>query len=156
MHWRLLLCGALLALWNCGNKPSISVQVFPAELAEDPQGPAPAGWERVDFAGSPRTAGGVYRVRPDTLLSEWNIIASRSVSPPEGGTGAAVRLNAYAKNKMEKYSTDPENLRKLLAVRVNGRWADFIPVLDRISDRMVLYGFTEQEVKDLDQYLATR
>lgn len=156
MHWRLLLLGALLALGNCGNKPSIAIQVFPAVLAEDPQAPAPVGWERVDFAGSPRANAGVYHVRPDTLLSEWNIIASRSVSPPEGGTGAAVRLNAYAVNKMEKYSTDPDNLRKLLAVRVNGRWADFVPVLDRISDRMVLYGFTEQEAVDLDQYLATR
>jgi hypothetical protein len=156
MYWRLLLCGALLSLWSCGNKPSISIQVFPSMLAETPQDPAPTGWERVDFAGSPRAAAGVYHVRLDTLLSEWNIIASRAVSPPEGGTGAAVRLNAYAVNKMEKYSTDPANLRKSLAVRVNGRWADFAPMLDRISDRMVLYGFTEREVKDLDEYLATR
>ncbi|MBI2504805.1 MAG: hypothetical protein HYW07_16430 [Candidatus Latescibacteria bacterium] len=156
MHWRLLLCGALLALWSCGSKPSISIQVFPAVLAEDPPAPAPAGWERVEFAGSPRAAAGVYHVRLDTLMSEWNIIASRSVSPAEGGAGVAVRLNAFAKNRMEKFSTDPANLRKPLAVRINGRWADFIPVLDRISDRMAIYGFTEQEVKDLDQYLAHR
>lgn len=156
MHWRLLLCGVLLALWNCGNKPAISIQVFPAVLAADPQTPAPAGWERVDFKGSPRAAAGVYHVRLDTLLSEWNIIACRPVSPDEGGAGAAVRLNAYAKNKMERFSADPANLRKPLAVRINGRWADFIPVLDRISDRMVLFGFSEKEVADLDQYLATR
>lgn len=156
MYWRLLLCGALLALWNCGNKPSISIQVFPAVLAGDPQAPAPAGWERVEFAGSPRAAAGVYHVRLDTLLSEWNIIASRPVLPEGGGRGAAVRLNAYAKNKMEKFSADPDNLRKPVAVRINGRWADFIPVLDQISDRMVLFGFTEKEVADLDQYLATR
>lgn len=156
MYWRLLLCGALLVLWNCGNKPSISIQVFPALLAADAKAPAPAGWERVEFAGSPRAAAGVYQVRLDTLLSEWSIIACRPVSPDQGGAGAAVRLNAYAKNKMEKFSTDPANIRNSVAVRINGRWADFIPVLDRISDRMVLYGFSEKEVKDLDQYLASR
>jgi hypothetical protein len=156
MPWRSLLCGALLALGGCGNKPSIAIQVFPAVLAADPQAPAPAGWERVEFAGSPRAGGGVYHVRLDTLLSEWNIIASRPVSPDGGGAGAGVRLNAYAQDKMAKYTADPANLRKLLAVRINGRWADFFPVLDRIGDRMVLYGFTEQEVKDLDQYLAQR
>ena len=156
MNWRFLWCGVLLALCACSEKTTIAIQVFPAALAGDPQGPVPAGWERVDFAGSPRAAAGVYHVRLDTLLSEWNIIASRSVSPPEGGTGAGVRLNAFGKNRMEKYSADPDNLRKPLAVRINGRWADFIPVLDRISDRMVLFGFTEQEVKDLEKYLATR
>jgi hypothetical protein len=145
-----------VALGGCGNKPSISIQVFPAALAADPQTPAPAGWERVEFAGSPRAPAGVYHVRPDTLLSEWSIIASRQVSPPEGGTGAAVRLNAYAVKKMEKYTADPANLKKPLAVRINGRWADFIPVLDRISDRMTLFGFSEQEAKDLDEYLRTR
>ena len=156
MHWRLLLCGAWLALWNCGNKPSIAIQVFPAVLAEDPQAPAPEGWERVEFAGSPRAAAGVYHVRLDTLLSEWNIIACRPISSDEGGAGAAVRLNAYAKNKMERFSADPDNLRKPLALRINGRWADFVPVLDRISDRMVFYGFSAKEVEDLDQYLAHR
>ncbi|MCC7264877.1 MAG: hypothetical protein IT369_20355 [Candidatus Latescibacteria bacterium] len=156
MNWKVALAGLFLVLWGCGSKPTISVQVFPAVLATAPDAPAPAGLERVDFAGSPRAAGGVYHVRPDTLLTEWNIIASRSVSPPEGGTGAAVRLNAYAKTKMEKYTADEANLRTYLGVRINGRWADFIPVLDRISDRMMLYGFTEQEVKDLDQYLANR
>jgi hypothetical protein len=156
MNGKILLCGALLALWNCGNKPSIAIQVFPAVLAADPQAPAPAGWERVEFAGSPRAAAGVYHVRLDTLLSEWNIIASRPVSPDGGGAGAGVRLNAYAVNKMEKFTADPDNLRKPIAVRINGRWADFIPVLDRIGDRMVLFGFTEQEVEDLDQYLANR
>ena len=156
MRWRLLLYGALLALWNCGDKPSISIQVFPAELASDPQSPAPAGWERVEFAGSPRAAAGVYHVHLDTLLSEWNIIACRPVSPDEGGAGAAVRLNAYAENKMEKFSTDPVNIKQPLAVRINGRWADFAPLLDQISDRMVLFGFTEKEVADLDQYLAHR
>ena len=156
MYRKLLLCGALLALWNCGKKPSISIQVFPAVLASEARAPAPAGWERVEFSGSPRAAAGVYHVRPDTLLTEWSIIACRSVSPDEGGAGAAVRLNAYGKTKMEKFSSDPANLRNPVAVRINGRWADFIPVLDRISDRMVLYGFTAQEVKDLDQYLASR
>lgn len=156
MHWRLLLCGALVALGNCGDKPSISIQVFPAVLATDPQAPAPAGWERVAFAGSPRAAAGVYQVRLDTLLTEWSIIACRAVNPDEGGVGVAVRLNAYAKNKMEKFSTDQANLKKPLAVRIDGRWADFAPVLDQISDRMVLYGFTEKEVKNLEQYLAHR
>lgn len=156
MNWKTALLGALLLVWGCADQPTISVQVFPAVLAPGPAAPAPAGWERVEFAGSPRGASGVYHVRPDTLLTEWNIIASRSVSPPEGGSGAAVRLNAYAKAKMEKYTADEANLRTFLAVRINGRWADFIPVLDRISDRMMLYGFTEQEVKDLDLYLSKR
>jgi len=67
-----------------------------------------------------------------------------------------VRLNAYAVTRMQKYTADEANLRTFLAVRINGRWADFIPVLDRINDRMMLFGFSEQEVKDLDQYLAKR
>ena len=96
------------------------------------------------------------RARPALTCIGWPRSTSRSVSPPEGGTGAAVRLNAFAKTKMEKYTADEANLRTYLGVRINGRWADFIPVLDRISDRMMLYGFTEQEVKDLDQYLANR
>ena len=156
MSWKSVLCGALLALWGCSDQPTITVQVFPGVLAQAAAEPAPAGWERVDFAGSPRAAAGVYHVRPDTLLTEWNIIANRSVSPPEGGVGAAVRLNAYGKTRMEKYTADEANLRTFLAVRINGRWADFVPVLDRISDRMVLYGFTAEEVRDLDQYLTSR
>ncbi|MBM3277602.1 MAG: hypothetical protein FJY95_05910 [Candidatus Handelsmanbacteria bacterium] len=156
MVWRQLLCGALLILWGCAEKPAISVQVFPGVLAPSPADPTPAGWERVEFGGSLRAAAGVYYVRGDTLLTEWNIIASRPVSPPEGGVGAAVRLNAYAVARMQKYTADEANLRTFLAVRINGRWADFIPVLDRINDRMMLFGFSEQEVKDLDQYLAKR
>ena len=153
---KLVLCMALLSLGGCGQKPTISIQVFPAVLAEDAKAPASAGWERAEFAGSTHGAAGVYFVKMDTLLSEWSIVASRSISQPEGGFGAAVRLNAYAMRKMEQFSTDPANLRKPLALRINGRWADFFPLLDRISDRMTLYGFTEEEVKTLDEYLAHR
>ena len=156
MHWRLFLAVALLSLGSCGQKPTISIQVFPAVPAADPAAPAPAGWERAEFGGSTHGAAGVYYVKPDTLLSEWSIVACRSVSQPEGGLGAAVRLNAFAIRKMGEFSADPANSRKPLAMRINGRWADFFPLLDRINDRMVLYGFTEQELKTLDQYLASR
>ncbi len=155
MHW-LVFCAVLMVFGGCGNKPTISIQVFPGALAQAAADSTAAGWERVEFKGSPRAAAGVYHVRLDTLLTEWNIVASRAVSPSEGGAAAAVRLNAYSKARMEKYTADEANLRTILAVRINGRWADFAPVLDRISDRMVLFGFTEQEVKDLDLYLTSR
>lgn len=146
-----------LALWGCGERqPSISVQLFPAALASDPQQQADPGWQRVEFAGSGRAVAGVYFVRPDTLLSEWNIIACKPVSQPDGALGVAVRLNAYAMRKMEQFSGDEANLRQPLALRINGRWADFAPLLDRVRDRMALYGFTQKEIEDLEAYLKSR
>ncbi len=145
-----------LALWGCGDEPAISIQLFPALLVADPQQEVAPGWERVEFAGSARAPAGVYHVRPDTLLSEWNIIACKPVSQPDGTLGVAVRLNAYAIRRMERFSADPENLRKPLALSIDGRWADFAPLLDRVGDRMVLYGFTQEEIADLEAYLKNR
>lgn len=145
-----------LALGGCSEKPAIAIQLFPAAMAADPQAAGEPGWERVEFAGSVRASAGVYFVRPDTLLSEWSIIACKPISQPDGTLGVAVRLNAYAIRKMKEFSTDPANLRKPLALRIDGRWADFAPLLDQVGDRMVLYGFTEKEIENLEKYLEAR
>ena len=145
-----------LVLLACQSKPQISIELYPAVLAPDPQAPAPQGWARVQFDGSGSAGTRTYHVRPDTLLTEWNILACRPASQPDGRMGAAVRLNAFGVRRMAQFSADPANLQKPMALKIDGRWADFSPLLDQPRDRMVLYGFTQEEVERLERYLAKR
>ena len=133
-----------LILSSCEEKPSpISVQVFPAVFAADARGEATA-WDSVGFAGSERSPEGAYRVAPEPLFTEWNIIAFRAAAQPNGKMAVAARLNAYAARKLQEFSRDPANLKKPLAVRVNGRrlgrfqvpdeWGEItVPIPERVQ-----------------------
>jgi len=149
---------ALLALIlsACEEKPGpISIQVFPAVLFADARGEA-AVWDSVTFAGSERSPKGAYRVAPEPLFTEWNIIAFRTAAQPGGKLAVAARLNAYAARKLQEFSRNPDNLKKPLAVKINDRWADFMPLLSWIEDRIILYGFTAEEAEQLQQYIDNK
>jgi hypothetical protein len=145
-----------LSLSACGGDDTpISIQVFPAVLAADARGEA-AAWDSVTFAGSPRGPAGLYRVAPEPLFTEWNIVAARPVSQPDGSAAVAARLNAQAARRISQFSAAPANLKKPLAVKVNDRWADFMPLLSQVNDRLILYGFTRLEVDQLQHHIEHR
>ena len=147
---KLFSVAGLLALFltACGDDP-ISIKVCPALLTTDP--PA-TGWVRVEFDGSQRSPAGTYHVREEPLFTEWNILEFK-----DAGEGTiAVRLNAYAVRKMKRFSADPAHQKKPLAININGRWADFMPLLGETSDRMLLYGFTPEEKAQLADYIKNK
>ena len=112
-----------LLLVACSGKPDpISVQVFPAVLAVDAR-PEMAGWDTVTFAGSQRSPAGTYLVAPEPLFTEWNIIVFHSASQADSSVAITALLNAYAAQKLDRFSSAPANLKNPLAIRINGRWA---------------------------------
>lgn len=142
-----------MLLAACGDEPDpISIQVFPAVLAVDAR-PEMAAWDTVTFAGSQRSPAGSYQVAPEPLFTEWNIIAFRPASQADGSMAITALLNAYAAQKLDRFSSDPVNLKKPLAIKINGRWADFLPLLDQAEKRITLYGFTAEEADQLQHYL---
>ncbi|MEW6751844.1 MAG: hypothetical protein AB1505_12830 [Candidatus Latescibacterota bacterium] len=152
----LLTAVALLAALSCGDRPAaISVQAFPAVLASEARGEQ-AQWDTVSFGGSPRSPAGTYRIAPEPLLTDWNIAALRPVTQPDGTGAAAIRLNAYGAQRLQEYSADPANLRQPLGVRIDGRWAEFAPLLTPTRDRLILYGFTADELQRLERHIASR
>jgi hypothetical protein len=153
---RVVLLAFLVGLAGCQAKPRISIQLFPAVLAADPSAPAPAGWMAAPFGGREGVPAGTYHVRPDTLLTEWSIAASKPAGRSGGPMAVAVRLNAYAVRRLAQYGADPANLGKPLALRIDGRWADFSPLLEVPRDRMILHGFTPEEAARLERYLSQR
>ena len=64
--------------------------------------------------------------------------------------------HAYARRKVSEFTGNPANLKRHLATEIDGRLADVSPLLDKISDRVTLYGFTPEEAERLERYLATR
>lgn len=145
-----------LLLAACSGKPDpISVQVYPAVLALDASSEM-AAWDTVTFAGSQRSPAGAYLVAQEPLLTEWNIIAFHPASQADSSVAITALLNAYAAQKLDRFSSDPVNLKKPLAIRVNGRWADFLPLLDRVEKRITLYGFTAAEADQLQRYLDSK
>ena len=146
-----------LCLSACGKEPDpISIQVFPAVLAADAPAEIATGWDSVTFAGSPRRPAATYLVAPKPLFTEWNIIAFRAAVQPDSSQSITVRFNAYAVGKLQKFSADAANLKRPLAVRIDDRWADFMPLLGQTGDRMTLYGFTRAEVDQLQHYLDSK
>jgi len=149
---------ALLALIlsACQDKPTpISLQVFPAVFAADARGEA-ASWDSVTFVGSQRSPEGTYRVAPEPLFTEWNIITFRPATQPGETMAVAARLNAYAARKLQEFSRNPNNLKKPLAIKINDRWADFMPLLSKIENRIILYGFTAEETEQLQYYIDNK
>ena len=156
MNWKTILASLALALTvaGCDQEP-ISLEVFPARLASPQEGP-PAEWRRVEFEGSVRSPGGIYLVATDRLFSDWNITAFRPSPQSDGSVAINIRLNEYARRKIAAFSADPANLKKPVAVNVNGRWTDFVPILGPVGERFTLFGLTESEVEDLQHQLDTR
>ena len=153
--WACLLFG----LTACGEEDvaaTISVKVFPARLAEDPLAEPQAGWRRLEYSGGVRAGAGTYLVAEKPLLTEWNLVAVKIASQPDGSAAVTGRLNAYAKREVSEVTADAENRRGHLAVQIDGRWADVSPLLRRITDRITIYGFTTEEAQRLDRYLTAR
>lgn len=152
-----LLVGlAALAACGSGDDDGISVQVFAARYDERPGEPPPSGWQRVEFAGSQRTPPGLFLVSAQPVLTDWNIIAFRAAEEPDGSRAISLRLNAAGQKKIADFATDEASLKLPLAVQVDGRWADFSPLLSRPRDRMTLYGLTAGEAERLERHLAKR
>jgi len=149
---------ALLSIHACGDdvreEPvSIDIGVFPAQLDENSVDPAPAGWQRVQLSGSQRSTAGAFLVSYTTILTGWSISALRVAEDPDGSRTINARLNAAAKKRLAEFSADATNLKVPLAVRIDGRWADFSPLLRAPGDRLSLYGFTPEEATRLEQSL---
>lgn len=152
---RLCFALACLALAACGGQEGISIQMFPVVNAAE-AGPKAADWMELDFAGSVRAPAGRYYARPDTLLTEWSILTLKGAGQQDGVRGAAVRLNAYAERRFARLFADAPDKRLMVALRIDGRWADVSPLLRPPGDRLLLYGFTEEEFTRLQRYIETR
>lgn len=156
MRYYLFLASLLaLTLTACGNEP-ISIQVSPAVLAADPQAALQPGWALIKYSGDQHSPAGAYHVREEPLFTEFNIIAFRAASQPDGRRAVVVRLNEYATRKMKKYSSDPANLKKPLALSINGHWASFAPLLEETQNRITLWGFTQEQVEQLEHYMKNK
>lgn len=147
----------LLAL-GCGQQQTntISIKLFPAVLASDPLSEPAAGWTRVEFPGGPRGRAGVYHLTAEPIMTDWNILTFKGASQSDGTMAVVARLNAYGESKLKAFSGDPTNLKKPLAMEVDGRLADVFTLLTETSDRITIYGFTEEEVTRLRKHIETR
>jgi hypothetical protein len=149
----------LLCALGCGQQPAattISIKVFPAVMAQDPLAEPATDWTRIEFAGGPRGRAGVYHLASKPIITDWNILTFKGASQPDGSMAVVARLNAYGENKMKAFSGDPANMKKPLAVNVDGRWADVYTLLERVTDRITIYGFTPEEIERLKKHLETR
>lgn len=153
---------ALIALFfaaACGQQPeaaTISIKLFPAILAQDPLSEPEAGWTSIEFAGGVRGRAGVYHLAPEPVITDWNILTFKKASQPDGTMAVVARLNAYGKNQMTTFSSDPANLKRPMAVNVDGRWCDVFTLLSKTTDRITIYGFTPEEIERLEKSLITR
>jgi len=89
-------------------------------------------------------------------MTEWNILTFREAHQADGRVAVVALLNEYAKRKLGPFSTDSLNVKKPLALQIDGRWADVSPLLATITDKITLYGFTVEEAAKLQQSLKTR
>ena len=151
MKYLCAICALALLLTACGED-TLSLKVHPAQRAPDAQAQPPEGWQRIEFAGSPRGQAGIYFVRTEPLLTEFNIIEFRDA----GERTISVRLNAYSIQKLQKFASDSTHLKKPLAININDRWADLTPLLEAPKDRMFLHGFTDEEKAQLRHTIDTR
>ena len=154
----LVICCALILTLSCemeDGKAPISVKLFQAVHAADAV-KVPEGFREVFFPGGPHAAGGQYFIATEPLMTEWNILTFREASVTDGSVAVVVRLNEYAIRKLGKFSSDEANIKKPLALQIDGRWADVSPLLSRITDKITLYGFTLDEAERLQQSLKER
>lgn len=156
---RIVLCAAAVALCACADEPeavTIDLQVFPARLDDAPQAQPPEGFQRVQFAGNQRSPAATYLVSDQSILTGWSITAVRVAEEPDGTRAISFRLNAAAKKRLAEFTADPANLKTPLGLRINGRWADFSPLLRPPGDRMSLYGLAAAEAALLERWLQVR
>ena len=152
-------CLLLVALCGCGGGEEavdIDVQVFPARLDENPGETAPAGWRRVEFSGSLRSRAGTFLVSDKSILTGWSITALRVGEETDGSRFISFRLNAAAKKRIAEFCVDEANLKTLLGLSIDGRWADFSPLLRAPGDRLSLYGFSAEEAERVERWLQVR
>ena len=138
------------------NAPTISVKLFPARLDEGNSSDPPSGWRRVDYAGGERAGKGIYLVAEKPIITEWNLKAFKTASQSNGKLVVTALLNAYGNDKISKHTSKVKDMRQHFALSIDGHWTDFSPILDEISDRITLFGFTPEEASRLDNYLNTR
>lgn len=147
----------LLLFAACSDEPQpLSLQVFPARLAADARGAEYAAWDTVEFAGRANGQAIAYVVAPEPLITEWNIIACKVADQGSGLKIIAARLNAYASQKMQKFSADPARLKQPLGLKVGARWVSFTPLLNQVQDRIQLRGLTAAEAEKLQRDIETR
>ena len=153
----IMLAVAAFGAVACGDDPAtISVQLFAAELVEDPASPPPQGWRRFEHEGGTRGGRGIYQVAQEPLLTEWNFIALKTASQPDGSVAVTARLNAYGKKQMARHTADLEGGRRHLALSIDGAWVEVMPLLSRVTDRITLFGFAPEEAAQLERYMKTR
>lgn len=158
---RALTAGLALAaaLWACGGRepaPTIDIGLYPARLDVRPEEPPPEGWQRVAFAGGARTQAAAFLVAPGALITGWNLVAFRAAEELDGSRAITCRLNAAAQQRLAEFAADEARLKAPLALKVDGRWADFSPLLRPPGDRLTLYGLTAEEVARLEKWLEVR
>ena len=152
-------CLVLVVLSACGGSEEavdIDVQVFPARLDENPGDPVETGWRRVEFSGSGRSRAGIFLVAENSILTGWSITALRVAEETDGSRVISLRLNAAAIKRLAEFCEDEANLKMPLALSIDGRWADFNPLLRAPGDRMSLYGFTPEEAARIERWMQIR
>lgn len=154
-HILVLVVSACL-LQACGDGQTISVKLYAAKLDEQPTADPPAGWRRVEYKGGQRAGKGIYLVAEKPVITEWNLLAIKTGSQPDGSIVVTARLNAYSMGKLSEHTANAAGQRRLLALDVDGRWADFSPILNQVKDRISLFGFTPDQASRLEKYLETR
>mgnify|MGYP004323004201 CR=1 FL=1 len=141
------------ALISCGAE-ELALKVCPAVPAAADAEP-PTGWTAVEFAGSQHAAAGTYHVREKPLFTEWNLMAAKGTNSGDKAQ-VTVRFNEYARRQIDNFSSDAANLKKPLALNLDGRWLSFTPLLRPPGDRLTLYGFTPAEAERVEQFVASK
>ncbi|MEE2658807.1 MAG: hypothetical protein VX733_09910 [Candidatus Latescibacterota bacterium] len=152
----LFTVAGMMAACSSGGEEPIVLKIFPAKHDPDPKGEVPAGWERVQFQGSHRSHAGVFLVAAEPLLTDWNVTAMRISKEPDHSRAIHFRLNGFGQRKMAEYCAKEANLKAPLALKIDGRWVDFSPILRPVVDRMTVYGLTIAEAQHLDQQVQNR
>ena len=150
-------CCLALLLASCDGEVAapISVKLYQAMEAGS-ETEAPDGFRVISYEGGARSAAGRYFVAQEPVMTEWNILTFREAHQADGRIAVVALLNEYAKRKLGPFSTDSLNVKKPLALQIDGRWADVSPLLATITDKITLYGFTVEEAAKLQQSLKTR
>ena len=150
-------CCLALTLSSCDQDEGvgISIKLFRAIEAGSETEP-PDGFRVISFKGGPRAAAGQFFVAEEPIMTEWNILTFREATQADGSVAIVALLNEYARRKLGEFSADSANIKKPLALQVNGRCADISPLLTTITDKITLYSFTKDEAAQLQRSLETR
>ena len=145
------------SFWSCSEK--LDSQIPPVLIYQAQhltKSFKKTNWDTVSFdlnnGGTKR-----YVISTEPLLTAWNFVAINVGKVKEDKTYfVTVRLNAYGEKKMIEFSSNPNNLKAPLGLQVNNRWINFNPLLNPVSDRITLHGFTKSDIATLQNYLDNR